>query len=59
MEVENEFDEIGYFMLVYLKFIINCLRLKVVGNMGFVGVVILFYGVMIFDGDFNLDSVVC
>lgn len=59
MEAENEFDEIGYFMLAYLKFIINCLRSKAVGNMGFVGAAILPHGAMIFDGDPNSDSAAC
>lgn len=59
MEAENEFDEIGYFMLAYLKFIINCPRSKAVGNMGFVGAAILPHGAMIFDGDPNSDSAAC
>lgn len=59
MEAENEFEEIGYFMLAYLKFIINCSRSKAVGNMGFVGAAILPHGAMIFDGDPNSDSAAC
>ena len=61
MEAGNELEQIGYFMMEYLKCIINCSEQNklVQVKMVFVGAAILPHGAMIFDGDPNSDSAAC